>query len=197
MKKRVTMLLVLVLVLSLVFAGCGGKTEEVADDEANGASEEVEAKDTLKIAHHGDVPSLDTHNALNDNSMRVMTNIYDPLVRMDKDFKPVPCIAEEWEVSEDGTEYTFYIKEGVKFHNGDDLTIDDVVFSIERGMESPQASPSFGRVIGVEAVGDNAVKIKLDGPYSQMLANLALPVAGIISEKVVKEKDYQFSDLFA
>ena len=49
----------------------------------------------MKIAHHGDVPSLDTHNALNDNSMRVMTNIYDPLVRMDKDFKPVPCIAED------------------------------------------------------------------------------------------------------
>ncbi len=192
MKKRVTMLLVLVLVLSLVFTGCGGKTEEVADDEANGVAEEVGAKDTLKIAHHGDVPSLDTHNALNDNSMRVMTNIYDPLVRMDKDFKPVPCIAEDWEISEDGTEYTFYIKEGVKFHNGDDLTIDDVVFSIERGMESPQASPSFGRVIGVEAVGDNAVKIKLDGPYSQMLANLALPVAGIISEKVVKEKGDAF-----
>ena len=44
MKKRVTMLLVLVLVLSLVFAGCGGKTEEVADDEANGASEKLKLK---------------------------------------------------------------------------------------------------------------------------------------------------------
>jgi len=119
--------------------------------------------------------------------MRVMTNIYDPLVRMDKDFKPIPSIAEKWEISEDGLEYIFYIKKGVKFHNGDDMKLSDVLFSVERGMESPQASPSFSRVVGVEAVGDNAIKIILDGPYSQMLANLALPVAGIVSEKVVKE----------
>ena len=46
------------------------------------------------------------------NGMRVMINVYDPLVRMDENFKPVPCVAESWEASEDGLEYTFIIKKG-------------------------------------------------------------------------------------
>lgn len=185
MNKKVSLLVAMILVLSLVFTGCGG-------NETPTGGETDEVRDTMKIGHHGDVPSLDTHNALNDNAMRVMTNIYDPLIRMNENYEIIPGVAERWEVSEDGKEYTFYIKEGIKFHNGDDLKISDVVFSVERGMASPQASPSFSRVVGVEAVGDNAVKIKLNAPYNQILTSLALPVAGIVSEKVVTEAGDDF-----
>ena len=78
-------------------------------------------------------------------------SVYDPLVRMDNEtYEIKPCLAEFWTTSEDGKEYTFKIKSGVKFSDGMDMTIDDVVFSLQRGMEMPMAVPSFARVVGVE-----------------------------------------------
>lgn len=180
MKKRVSLLLAAALTLTLLLPGCGtaGQTSEASGSEK---------KDTLVIGQYGDAPNLDPHNCLNDNGMRVMINVYDPLVRMDENFKPVPCVAESWEASEDGLEYTFIIKKGIKFHNGEELKPSDVVFTINRGVESPQANPSYSGVAGAELVGDNAVKVTLTGPNTQILAALSLPLAGILSEKAVTE----------
>ncbi|NMA13509.1 MAG: ABC transporter substrate-binding protein [Chloroflexi bacterium] len=153
------------------------------------------AKDnTLIIAHYGDTPNFDTHNNINDNGMRINTILYDPLVRMDNEtYEIYPCIAESWSVSEDGTEYLFKIKKGVKFSDGTEMKLSDVVFSMQRGMESPKAVPSFARVIKAEGIGDDTLKLTLDGPYPEFLFALALPTAGIVSEKAVKDKGEDFS----
>ena len=179
MKKLISLLLATAMTLSLVACGGGGTSNSGSGASASGTA----AKDTLIIGHYGDTPNFDTHNNLNDNGMRINLSIYDPLVRMDSETYEInPCIAESWTVSEDGTEYTFKIKSGVKFSDGTDMTVDDVVFSLERGMEMPMAVPSFARVVGVEKVDDSNVKVTLDGPYPEFLFAMALPTAGIISK---------------
>lgn len=188
MRKSLSVAMAAILVLSMAMTGCGSSQSAGTNQSAaaqGGAA--AEKKDTLIIGQYGDAPNLDPHNCLNDNAMRVMINIYDPLVRMDENFKPIPCVAEKWEVSEDGLEYTFYIKKGIKFHNGDELKVSDVVYSINRGVESPQASPSYSGVLKAEAAGEDAVKVTLAAPNTQLLAAFSLPLAGILNEKVVTE----------
>ncbi len=62
----------------------------------------------------------------------ITEQLYDGLVRFDARFNPMPALAVYWKTSEDGTRITFYLREGVRFHNGRDLTADDVKFSLER-----------------------------------------------------------------
>ncbi len=181
MKKILSLVLAAAMVMSLAACGDKGKTSQSGDDSGSGQG--TTAKDTLIIGHYGDTPNFDTHNNLNDNGMRINLSVYDPLVRMDNtSYEIKPCIAESWTISENGREYTFAIKSGVKFSDGTDMTIDDVIFSMERGMEMPMAVPSFARVTGVEKVDDSHVKLILDGPYPEFLFAMALPTAGILSK---------------
>lgn len=181
MKKWLSLAIAGAMVLSVALVGCAPKP-----GPSSSGSEVYAEKDTLIIGHWSDPPSLDPNNALNDCSMRVTTNVYDTLVRMDAHFTAQPCIAESWKISDDGLEYTFKIRDDVKFHNGDLLTVDDVVFSVDRGINSPKASPSFSRVESVEKVGEHHVKITLKAPYNQILANLALPFGPIMSKSYVE-----------
>lgn len=195
-KRWLCLMMAGMMAMSTALAGCGGGgTESTAAGNGGGETtagteaqgETTGAKDTLVIGHYGDPPTLDPNNAMNDCSMRITTNIYDTLVRMDEHFQAQPCLAESWEISDDGLEYTFKIRDDVKFHNGDPLTVEDVVFSIERGIESPKASPSYTRVVGAEAVDEHHVKVTLTAPYNQILANLALPFGPIVSKSYVEE----------
>jgi peptide/nickel transport system substrate-binding protein len=152
------------------------------------------AKDSLAIGQYGDTPNFDTHNNLNDNGMRINMVIYDPLVRMDNStYEIKPCVAESWSISSDGREYTFNIKKGIKFTDGSDMKISDVIFSLKRGMEMPMAVPSFARVKGVDVAGDNAVKVTLDGPYPEFLFAMSLPTAGILSEEAFNKLGDKFA----
>lgn len=162
MKKFAALFLAILMIASL--AACssapaaGGTetaaTEATAAPAGTAAEAAAPAKDTLIIGQYGDTPNFDTHDNLNDNGMRINMVIYDPLVRMDNTTYEIhPCVAESWQISADGKEYTFKIKAGIKFNDGTDLTIDDVLFSLQRGMEMPMAVPSFARVTGVETVG--------------------------------------------
>lgn len=181
MRKFLAVLLAAAMTVSLI--GCGDKTSDTGGSGQPASGETGTVKDTLIIGHYGDTPNFDTHDNLNDNGMRINMCIYDPLVRMDNvSYEIKPCIAEDWEISEDGKEYTFTIKSGVKFTDGTDMTIDDVVFSLQRGMTMPMAVPSFARVTAVDKVDDSHVKITLDGPYPEFLFAMALPTAGIFSK---------------
>lgn len=191
MKKFAALFLAILMVASLAAcssAPAAGGTETAAPEATaapagTAAEAAAPAKDTLIIGQYGDTPNFDTHDNLNDNGMRINMVIYDPLVRMDNTTYEIhPCVAESWQISADGKEYTFKIKAGIKFNDGTDLTIDDVLFSLQRGMEMPMAVPSFARVTGVETVGADSVKITLDGPYPEFLFAMALPTAGIISK---------------
>lgn len=191
MKKLISLLLIVCLALT-VFAGCsktaGGENagNTGSGTETSGGAA-ASAKDTMIIGHWGDPPTLDPNNAMNDCTFRVTTNVYDTLVRMDSSFASQPCLAESWSISDDGLEYTFKIRQGVKFHDGSELTVDDVVYSVERGIGCAKSPPSYSNVDHVEAVGDNSVKIVLKTPSNITLARLALPFAPIVSKAYVEK----------
>src|SRR5436190_22478513 len=86
---------------------------------------------TFRFAFQGDLKSLDPYSLNETFTHGVLGNVYEGLTKRDKDLKIVPGLAERWEVVEP-TRWRFYLRKGVKFHNGEDFTADDVVFSAER-----------------------------------------------------------------
>ena len=111
---------------------------------------------------------------------------YESLLRIDADFSVHPSLATQW-VAESPTSYIFTIRDGVKFHDGSDMTVDDVVFTFERIMDPNRASDSKVKMRSVKkvtAVDSNHVRIELATPFAPFLRFMASPdVTGVVSRK--------------
>ncbi|NIM59515.1 MAG: hypothetical protein GTO16_11325 [Candidatus Aminicenantes bacterium] len=92
----------------------------------------------------------------------ISEQIYDGLVRLDKNLKIMPCLAEYWEISPDGKKHTFYLRMGVKFHHGRELSAEDVKFSLERILDKENNSPYYefflGRIVGAREFREGKTK---------------------------------------
>jgi peptide/nickel transport system substrate-binding protein len=86
---------------------------------------------TLRYANQGDLKSLDPYTLNESTTHAHLGHVYEGLIARDKDLKLVPGLAERWETPEP-TRWRFYLRKGVKFHNGNAFTADDVVFSADR-----------------------------------------------------------------
>ena len=136
------------------------------------------------------------------NDFRILMNIYDGLVRYKSGTLEVePALATDWEISEDGTEYTFNQREGVSFHDGTPFNAEAVVFNFERMLneDHPYADTGpfplaffFSSVDTVEAVDDLTVKFTLSAPYAPFLSNLAYPTGLIVSPAAVEQYGADF-----
>ena len=106
----------------------------------------------------------------------VMSQIYDALMEVDHQFEPVPVLADDFEIAEDGSAYTFTIPSDVFFHNGDLLTADDVAYT-HQWMSSPENGGArsfyYERVESVEAVDDVTVVFTMSGPDGTFLRRAA------------------------
>ncbi|MCP4757633.1 MAG: ABC transporter substrate-binding protein [Proteobacteria bacterium] len=118
-------------------------------------------------------------------------NIFDTLISFKESASnPAPALAERWTITDDGKEYTFYLRKGVKFHNGMKMTARDVKFTLEAIMDPKNASPSkefFSPIDRIVVMGDYAIKLILRDPYAPFLLALGNPTAGIVPEKVVRK----------
>ena len=160
MKKKVSLAMILILVITAL-SGCGGNETE---------SENGEVKDSLVVRATIDFTNLDPHNHNTASGFMLDPQIFDPLVIMnDATMEIVPCLAENWEISEDGTEYTFHLKEGVTFHNGSAFTASDVKFSFERVLNGTYLNNVINMVESVEVIDDYTVKMVLDAPFAAFL----------------------------
>src|ERR1700754_4144265 len=88
---------------------------------------------TFRFAFQGDLKSLDPYTLNETFTHGVLGNVFEGLTKRDKDLKIIPGLAERWETMEP-TRWRFYLRKGVKFHNGEDFTADDVVFSATRAL---------------------------------------------------------------
>ncbi len=193
MTKKLMRGLVPVMVLSAavaLFTGCGSK-ETTSDTTQAGGSKETEAagsttaaaenkgsetasgssKDTLIIATANETPSVTTnlHNAVAGDYINQMT--HNSLFYTDENLEPQPCLVESYEIVSD-TEWVFKLKQGVKFHNGQEMKAADVKASLELCKESPQVS-QYGASSGtIEVVDDYTIKMTTDGPQSGLLSDL-------------------------
>ena len=135
------------------------------------------------------VPSLDPIKTLEYSSSYVFNNIYETLIRLDENNNVIPWLATEWTVSEDGKCYSFKIKEGVKFHNGEELKASDVAFSLNEAIASPIMSSYCNMMDRAEATGDYTVDLYLKTPYAAVLT--MLKNLYIVNEKFYTEQWYQ------
>lgn len=139
----------------------------------------------------GDAKTLDPQQAVDTISFIVTKHINEPLVTVDGRTKElVPVLAEKWEIIDPQT-YKFYLKKGVKFHNGEEFTAEDVVFSLKRVTTKESIhSGSRGRYIdpeGFEIVDKHTVIVRTRGPVGGWLDSMKHPYASIFSKKAVEE----------
>jgi len=144
----------------------------------------------LRAGMQTDPVGLDPHTTSATATRNMLENVYDTLVMFDSEGRIVPGLAESWETSEDGLTWTFRLREGVTFHNGDPLTAQDVAFSINRIKDPEVASPNAGDFEVVESVtaqDDRTVVFTLSEPYSPLLSKLAFSLNVIVPQSVVEE----------
>jgi len=142
-------------------------------------------------------------------SHNYVMQIFSGLVRLGEEAKPVPDIAESWQTSDDGKTYTFYLRKGIKFHDGKEVTAHDFKYSWERACHpetgSQTAATYLGDIVsakevlegkatkisGIEVVGNYTLKVAIDAPKSYFLAKLTYPTAFVVDKTNVESgKDW-------
>lgn len=153
-------------------------SEETAADSGTTAEAAAAPKagGSITIAISQDLDqSLDPHTSTSAGKREIFFNIFEGLVKADPDGNFVPALAESFEISDDATTFTFHIRKGVKFHNGADLTAEDVIYTLDkcRGTETgvPLLS-AYAEIDTVTAIDDDTVEIKLKAPNIEYLAYL-------------------------
>ncbi|WP_407306479.1 ABC transporter substrate-binding protein [Desulfosporosinus sp. SB140] len=190
--KKVKQIVALALTAALVItasAGCGSSATS-----SSGSSSASNPNDTLVYAQGAEPRGLDPALVDDGESAKVMSNIYEGLLKYDKDSTKVePSLAKSWDVSPDGLTYTFHLQEGVKFQDGTDFNADAVKFNIDRQLppkvtqDMAYASFVFGSVKDVQVVDQKTVKINLKAPSTPFLSNLAMIMAApMISPKALQ-----------
>jgi len=202
MKSFTALILACIMLLTLVACGDTG-TSQSADTGTSGTSSsssgtetqpaaEGGARDSLKIAMDGEVPSLDAHLSPAILSRFVTRYIFEGLLEFDSNYEPQLQLAESMEHNDDCTEWTFAIRKGVKFHNGEEMTVEDVVASLNRWKALSAAAASvISDEEAFEAVDDSTVRIKLQNPtflFPYYMADTA-QFAAIMPTSVVSDAD--------
>jgi peptide/nickel transport system substrate-binding protein len=148
---------------------------------------------TFRMAIAEDAITLDPIASSDNASIWTELLIYDQLIRPSTDgTKLEPGLAEKWSVSPDGLEYTFTLRDA-KFANGDPVTADDVVYSLQRAASDKSDWARFFKPVTKYTVVDaKTIKLGLDKPFTPMLNNLALFSASILPKKEVEAKGDDF-----
>lgn len=181
-RKHVSLFILIILVLSIALYGCGGD-KTVADDEKAPANDVSSGTPTyggqIVVGISQDLDSLDPHKAVAAGTKEVLFNIFEGLVKPDKDGNLVPAVAETYNLSSDGKVYTFKLREGVKFHNGNVVTADDIIYSLKRcaGLldttdSSVVVESALSNVAEVKKVDETTVEVILKEPDTELIGYL-------------------------
>ena len=154
-----------------------------------------------------DPVTLDPHLVGDATSSVIINEVYGGLVTLSLHYQPALDLAESLKVSDDGTVYTFVLREGAKFHDGKPVTAHDVKWSIERASDpatlSTTAENYLGDIVGVEdklageatevsgvrVIDDRTVEFTIDAPKSYFLAKLSYPTAFVLDSEQVTADD--------
>jgi peptide/nickel transport system substrate-binding protein/oligopeptide transport system substrate-binding protein len=153
--------------------------------------------------------TLDPALSMDIYSVTIIQQIYDGLVQFDKDLNVIPAIAKSWKISPDGLTYTFYLREGVTFHNGRELTANDFVYSFTRMLDPETKSSSsdfFTMILGAKEFIDKkskevkgltapdryTLKILLFEPYAPFISILAMKGAKVVPKEELEKTGNDF-----
>ena len=186
-KKRLARIEVLVIACAVIlslFAGCIGQAEEEPETA-------VTDPDTLNILAYGEPDQLDPATCYDARGSLVIQNLYDRLVGYDSPDTTVinARLAERWEISSDGMEYTFYLREDATFHDGSPVNAAAVKYSFDRVLKMNQP-PAWMMaqcmdLNSTQVIDDYTVKITLTKPYAAFLPILCYTVASVVNPAVI------------
>ncbi len=150
----------------------------------------AQAKDDITIAMQLEPPHLDPTSAAAQAIDSVLyTNVFEGLTRFMGDGSVVPGLAESWEISDDGTVYTFNLRDGVTFHDGTTMDAEDVKFSLDRARTEDSTNAQKGLFAGitdVTVVDPTTVQVTLDAPNGMFLFNMAWGDAVIVAPESIE-----------
>lgn len=167
--------LALLLFSMAMLTACGEKKEEKAMSKKN------DQPTKLVYAQPSDPVTLSPHEATDMYSRRVISNIFDRLVEIDEKLEIVPGLAERWEQKDDKT-MVFYLRKGVKFHNGEELTSEDVKYSLEEAKKSAKVGTLFKAIDVVETPDKYTAVVKTTEPSGSLLTHLGHITASIMNK---------------
>ncbi|MDE2823441.1 MAG: ABC transporter substrate-binding protein, partial [Chloroflexota bacterium] len=151
-----------------------------------------------------DPPTLDPHLTGDTTSAGIVVEIFSGLVTINTDLELVPDIAQEWQVDDTGTVYTFTLRDNATFHNGERVTAHDFKWSIERAASPELASHladtylndiigaedyiegNAESIEGVQVIDERTLQVTIDAPKAYFLAKLSYPTAFVLHQETVE-----------
>ena len=148
------------------------------------------AQNDITVAIQLEPPNLDpTGGAAQAIDSVLYSNVFEGLTRFEGDGAVVPGLAKSWEISDDGTVYTFNLNSGVSFHDGTDMDAEDVKFSLDRARAEDSTNAQkrlFSGITDVTVVDPMTVKVTLDQPNGSFLFNMAWGDAVIVASESIE-----------
>lgn len=192
--RKIGVTAICTLLILVLIAGCSGgqsssganenagqKDNQTAQTEGNGAgSDQAATGGTFIYGRPAAVNSFDLHNQITANNAFAIDKVFESLLSFNSDGEIVDWLAESHNVSDDGLTYTFVLRDGLKFSNGNDVTAEDAVFSLERHLEVGGPLAIAAKVDSVQATDAKTLVIKLQESYTPFLSELSNFSNGII-----------------
>lgn len=166
-KSKALLLLTVFTTLTIALGGCSG-------DKGSDNTSQI----TIGIAQDIE-DSLDPHKVVAAGTKEVFFNIYEGLVKPDSDGNFIPAVASDVKVAEDGSTYTFTLREGIKFHDGSPVTVEDIKYSLDRCADASSGEPlvaAFSNIDAVTILDDQTVEVALKVPDTEFLANMTTAI---------------------
>lgn len=168
-------------IAAMLAAGGTGLLAACGDPDEQASGGKPKRGGTLKIAMSdaSTTDTLDPARIANQFLAILGSLVYDPFLRQDKDFQPMPSIATKWEVSEDARKWAFDLRDDVTFHDGSKLTARDIAYTIGRHLDPEVRSALFAHISGslkpsgIRVVNDHRIELDLEQPNALMATFLA------------------------
>ncbi|GIN61216.1 peptide ABC transporter substrate-binding protein [Robertmurraya siralis] len=172
MNRKFLGVVFLLALLALTAIGCSNNDSKAGKSDDN-SSANVSYKDEINIAVTAQPPTLDSAMTVSQVALDIAGNIFETLYTLNEDYEPTPMLAESVDISDDGKTYTFKLREGILFHNGKEMTSEDVVASMNRWLEKSSRAKSLLENANFVAEDPYTVVLNLENAASDVLIIMA------------------------